>query len=110
MTTRSRAAGNVDRDWLMAAWEWAGELAAMDVGTIRVSMWPTTRRGVWKVTAAVVNVVDGRAAGVVAKVDGEWPNSQHSSFCAYVSSLCMTLDALVGQDMLRQSVPADLPD
>lgn len=96
-----RGADATDRDWLLAVWEWAAELGETDGPGVRVSMTPTTRAGVFTVTVAACEVVDGRIVQVVAKKAGEWPNADRVALGAYILRLMAALDAELAAEIMR---------
>lgn len=95
-----------DRDWMEAAYDWAGEVGESTGKAVQVSMYPSGRRGVWRVQVRLLETVDGRPAAVALQVTGEWPNVSRAGFCAYVHALTMQLDNLAVCDPLRSEAAA----
>lgn len=96
-----RGADATDRDWLLAVWEWSAELGAANGPGVRLSLMPTTRPGVFTVTVAACEVVDGRVVQVLAKKAGEWPNADRAALGAYLLRLMAALDAELATEIMR---------
>lgn len=93
--------GQSDEEYIRAAHEWARETERQHNCGVRISLVPTSRKGVWKARAQCCEVVDGRAVGVRLQVEGEWPTSQHSTLAGYLMNLLMQLDHQMGIDELQ---------
>lgn len=98
MPNHKRPAGQSEAEYARAAWEWAQEPAREGGFDTQVTQRPAGQVGVWKITVRLLHVVDGKPAGIVAQVHGEWPNSQHVDYWAYVWSLQFRLAEVVAQD------------
>lgn len=93
MAGNKRTATSAETDWMLASWEWTAAASDVHQAAVQVGLTPTKRRGVWRVTARLVDVVDGRVAGVRYQVSGEWPNAARVEFGGYINALLMQLDA-----------------
>lgn len=82
-------------------WDWCAEPSSLGGYGVTVSMRPTPLKGRWTVLVQAHHVVDGRAAGVVARVRGEYPNGEAVSLAYYLYRLMMRLDTLASSDALR---------
>lgn len=89
--------GNQAEEFARASWEWTGELARSSNLLTQVSLSPTNRKGVWRVQVRALVHVDDRPMQVATSVGGEWPNSEHVEFWAYVNRLQHALDEQVAE-------------
>lgn len=92
--------GRQDEEYIKAAWEWAAEASALHGAGIRVAMVPGPRKGVWKLRAQAVEVVETRAVGIRVQIEQEWPNATHSTLAGAILALMMQLDHQMGIDAL----------
>jgi hypothetical protein len=97
--------GRQDEEYIKAAWDWAGEASNLHNAGIRVSMVPGKRRGVWKLRAQAVEMVEVRAVGIRVQVEQEWPNTTHSTLAGAILALLMQLDHQLGIDALTGGEP-----
>lgn len=91
----SRKTPGTQGEYWSSAYEWAGELQHTHGCSVRVSLLPTGRRGVWRVVVAAVAVADGRVVDVRAKLEGEWPSSQRQTLDGLVFGLVIQLDKAI---------------
>lgn len=89
--------------FLRAAWEWAGDINKHYNAAVQVSLVPTGRYGVWRVSARLVDAVEGRVVAVRCQVAGEWPNSSRADLGAYIHALTMQLDRAAEPTPLEQA-------
>lgn len=101
-----RGPGAGDRDWLESCWEWAGEAAGATGCSVQISISPTARRGVWRVTTRLLEVVDGRPVAIRVQHSHDWPNAERTEFLAFVHGMLMRLDYLAQQEVLAQTPKA----
>lgn len=99
-----KAAGTTDADWLIGAWEMAGELGR-DMGLgVQIVQTPTTRKGVWRILVRVLHVVDQRPVRVLVQSKGEYPNSSAQSFPAYLTLLMHEADKLLAEEINAERI------
>jgi len=92
--------GATDESFTTPAWEWGSELAGSRELVARLSLVPTRRRGVWKITASAHEHVDGRITATRCKVSIEWPGATPRTLAATIMNLFMQLDHELGYDEL----------
>lgn len=93
--------GTSDADWLLGAWEMAGEIGS-DMGLgVQIGFTPTRRKGVWSTTVRVVHIVDGRAAGVVVQAREEYPNASTQGLGAHLLRLVHQVDGLLAEKIMQ---------
>lgn len=102
-----KTGGTSDADWLQGAWQMAAELGEIEGQAVQVSLTPTKRKGVWRVRVRLVHVVDGRAAGISAQTDGEYPNGAAQNLTPYLMQQLHELDRIVAERIAleRESAP-----
>lgn len=94
--------GQADEEMMKGAYDWAGEASSLHRCAVRVVLRTTPRRGVWSVRAQAVDVVEGRAVGVRAQVEIEWPSAHHQTLAGAVLNALMRLDHELGVDELQR--------
>ena len=92
MAGRARE-GSLDEGRMLAAWEWASELEKATGCAVQVSLYRDARAGVWRVSARLLEVVDGRPSAVRLQVAGVYPNASRGYLGDYLLALVMQLDA-----------------
>lgn len=94
--------GTSDADWLLGAWQMAGEMGT-DLGLgVAVQLTPTRRKGVWRVRCRLLHLVDGRPTGCVVQTDAEYPNAAAQSFTAFLGQQMHELDKLLLEEINAQ--------
>lgn len=73
-----------DETWLDEVWQAALDLVQREDMQLHITMRPTTRRGVFVITVAVVWHVEGSPRGVAFKESSAFPNSQASTLTAFL--------------------------
>lgn len=94
-----KAGATSDADWLLGAWQMAGELSREMGLAVQISLTPTNRKGVWRVLVRVLHTADNRPVGIVVQAKGEYPNSAAQSFPAYLSLLMHEADKLLAEEI-----------
>lgn len=84
--------------YLDAAWEWAGDLASTRGYALQVSLVPSRRTEVWRVTVRALHVVDGRPAGVVRQRSTEWPDASYQGLGAHIFASVALLERDIAAD------------
>lgn len=98
MPAKKQTGPQAESEYARASWDWAQEPLSEAGFDTQVSLHPTGRVGVWSVRVRLLHVVDGKPAGIVRQVQGEWPNVTHQSFWGCVWALQMRLAEHVQQD------------
>lgn len=84
----------MDKDILLAVWEYAAEVDVKSGHAIRFALTPTERKGVWHLRAQVASVVDGRAIAIVLQCEDFYPNGQAETLSGALFALQLRLTEL----------------
>lgn len=101
MATARTGKKAVSDDYARAARDWADELTTATGGEVHVAVTRSSRKGVWRVRARLVDVCDGRIVAVRVQRDCEWPNSEGTSLGAVLLNEIIKLDRTTAQDALN---------
>lgn len=88
--------GRVDKSWADALYQWAQAISTPTGYLVQVSMYPSRRLGVWRVTARALHNVDGRPSGIVVQVASDYPNGDDQGFLPFLIGLLARLDNALG--------------
>jgi len=94
---RKGSKNTTDSDWCTGLWQMAQDLGRERPLALQIGLTPTTRKGVWRVTARLLHVVDGRAVSVVVQAKGEYPNAAAQDLLPYALSLVHEVDKLLAE-------------
>lgn len=83
-------------------WQWAGDLARDTGCALQVSLVPTERLHVWRVVVRILEVVDGRPAGVRLSHTVLWPDATYSTLPATILQAVSHLALRATEDPLQQ--------
>lgn len=91
-----------DMAFLTASWEWAATMGS-DFGCgVQITLTPTERKGVFRLRARAVDVVDGTVAGIRVQAEGLFPTAQHQTLEGAIFGLMLKISSL-----LEEGTPLD---
>lgn len=82
----------VERDWWLAAGDWAERLEAATGGRVQVSLTRSTQRGVWTVEVRLAHQEDTGVWVVDQRSKTLWPNAARNDLGAHVLNEIIELD------------------
>lgn len=94
-----------ESEYARAVWVDVRELERETGYRVQVSMYETTRLGIWDVTIRALNAVDGAPRSIYCQRRGEWPNSMAQSYWGLVWALLHQLR----EDMTTGNSGLDTP-
>ena len=101
------ASGKRPRTWgdgiMDDVWEWAAEASAESGCLLQISLYPTRRKTIWKVQVRLVEVVDGRPAGIRLQHAVEWPDATYAGLPWTILQALSHLAVRAEEDALQRS-------
>jgi hypothetical protein len=88
---KQKNAGENDEGFMLAGYDWAGDIGATTGFGVRVVLTPTARRGVWQARAEAVSAPGDQARRVVAIARIEFPNGRATTLAAAMFALLTDL-------------------
>jgi hypothetical protein len=88
---KQKQTGENDEGFMLAAYDWAGDIGATTGFGVRIVLTATARRGVWQARAEAVSSPGEEARRVVAVARLEFPNGRATTLAAALFALCTDL-------------------
>jgi hypothetical protein len=88
---RKQREGEGDEGFMLAGYDWAGDIGATTGFGVRIVLTPTGRRGVWQARAEAVSSPGEQARRVIAVARIEFPNGRATTLAAAMFALLTDL-------------------